>query len=405
MKFSVRVKKKGEGETVLLREAKDRFEVARTLRAEGYSVLSAEPVELSARGSGSYTLASYFPVSVREKIVFAHTLGAMLKAGLPLARALSVAERQAVHAGFKKAVGQVAMAIGSGESLRTALTAHPRYFPRVFTAMVAVGEESGTLPESLEIVSEQMAKSYALRKKIRGALMYPAIVLIAMIGIGIFMLISVVPSMVASFAELGADLPTTTQFVIRLSDSLVSSPVTSLLLAIFVAVSFVWFLRTEWGRRGIQRFSLKIPGISVLVQQSNVGVMARTLASLVSAGVDMVEALSITADVVPNFLYAESLTRARDDVQKGVTLSSVFRADVKLYPVLVPAMAEVGEETGKFSDMLLNMAVFYEDEVDSATKNLSTIVEPVLMITIGIAVGFFALAMIEPLYSITEHIK
>ncbi len=405
MKFIVRTRKKDGGEEESVREGIDRFEVAHALRGEGTAVLSVSPAKESfLHAVVSNFLSGTFTghVSLHEKVVFAKNLSAMISAGLSLSRALSVLLRQSTNARLKKVIGEIREGIDKGSSFNEALKLYPTIFSDVFVAMVAAGEESGTLPQSLNIVGEQLDKSYSLRKKVSGALMYPGVILAAMSVIGIFMIIYVVPTLSASFADLGAELPTSTKIIITTSNFVAQYPLYCGLALVAVILACVYILRTESGRRILHRASLRIPGVSSLVRQTNTATIARTVSSLVSAGVDLVEAITITKRVVPNSQYKESLEHAKIAVQKGLPLSGVFAADLHLYPVLLGAMAEVGEETGMLPEMLMNTALFYEEEVDTATKSLETIIEPVLMLLIGVVVGVFAVSMIAPIYSLSS---
>ena len=404
MLFIIRGKNIDGSEFEETREGVDRFSVARAAKKEGIVVVSVVPLADTMAGKLFSGKNLFKRVSLHERIVFANNLGAMIVAGLPLSRALSIFERQTRNTYFKTIITEVRRTVDQGGTLSEGLALYPKVFSRVFVSMVAAGEESGTLPEALSIVGIQLGKTYGLRKKVSGALMYPAIILLAMVIISIFMMIYVVPSLSASFAEFGAQLPISTQLVIGTSNFLAAHTALALFSMFLSALTFVLLIRTARGIRIVHFLTLRVPAISTLVKQTNTATLARTLASLVSAGVDLIEALTITARVVPNSYYSDSLIDAAGIVEKGFPLSGIFNTDTKLYPVLLGAMSEVGEETGKLSEMLMNTALFYEEEVDSATKNLSTIIEPVLMLVIGGAVGFFAVSMIQPMYSITQSI-
>lgn len=404
MQFTARIKNQEGVETVITREAKDRFEIAHTLRREGFTVVSVVAPKTSYVKLLQDLFSDLRRVSLREKIVFAQNLGAMITAGLPLSRALAVFERQVSNPRFKEIIQATQRSVDRGESLSEALGKYPKIFTRVFVSMVKAGEESGKLPDALHTVSTQLEKTYSLRKKIRGALMYPSIIIITMIGIGIFMAIYVVPTLTSSFSSLNASLPASTQLVLVISNFLVAHTILFFVSLILLIVGGMYCIRSASGKRLIDRLVLRMPLFSKLAKESNAATLCRTLASLISSGVDMVEALGITAQVMNNSLYRDSLLHAQLAVQKGLPLSGIFREDAALYPPLVSAMGEVGEETGRLAEMLTSTAVFYEEEVDTAARNLGTIIEPILMVVIGIVVGFFALAMIQPLYSITEHI-
>ncbi len=271
--------------------------------------------------------------------------------------------------------------------------------------MVRAGEESGGLGNTLRVIGEQMERSYALQKKIKSALIYPAIVVSAMVVIGVLMLLYIVPTLQATFAELNAELPASTQFIIALSEFLVHNTFISLLIAGAVLLSAFFSLHTPRGRRAMDFVTIHLPLISSIAKEANAARTARTLSSLLSAGVEALMALEITEDVLQNSYYKKILRDARGNVQKGLPLSQAFSGAGDLYPVLVGEMIAVGEETGKLAEMLAETADFYEGEVERQTKDLSTVIEPFLMIFIGVGVGFFALSMITPIYSLSESIK
>ena len=270
--------------------------------------------------------------------------------------------------------------------------------------MVRAGEESGGLAESLKTLSIQMERSSALKKKIKGAMIYPAIVLIIMAGIGVLMMIYVMPSITDTFKSLDVELPMTTQVLMATSDFMVANTLATLLAMFGSVASFVYAARTQIGKRILSFVIVRLPVIGTIAKEANAASTARTLSSLLSSGVDVLRALHITQDVVQNYYYKQIIAEAEKRVEKGTPMSEVFIERNDLYPVLVGEMISVGEETGQIAQMLQELAVFYENEVEHKTKDLSTIIEPLLMVFIGGSVGFFALAMIAPIYSISDGI-
>lgn len=386
-------------------EAADRFALYKVVRQEGGKIVSVE--EEGAHGAFSFAaLNNYFTrISEYEKILFARNLGAMLGAGLPLSRALSVIERQTKNQKLVGVVSVVSSDVRRGKTLHEAMAGFPNVFAPIFVAMVRAGEEGGDLPNALQIISDQMERSYSLKKKICGAMLYPSIILVAIVVIGILMMIYVVPSLSATFAESGAELPASTQFIINISNFLVQYTVLAI-GGIVCAVALVYaVLRTPPGRRATDFAFLRTPAVGGIVRQINAARTSRTLASLLSSGVDMITSLGIVADVVQNSYFRAVIKEAEAGVGKGETLSSSFVKHENLYPAFVGEMMAVGEETGQLAEMLKRLAIYYEDEVDRATKDMSTIIEPFLMIIIGVAVGFFAVAMITPIYSLSSVIN
>ena len=385
-------------------EATDKFSLAAQFKNEGKIVISLSEFKQKDFFKLEVLNEMLSRIKLQDKIIFAKNLSAMITAGLSLSRALGVLERQTTNLKFKKVLQSLTDNISKGKSLSDGMKEFPKVFPPLFVSMVGAGEESGNLAESLLIVGNQLEKMYLLKKKIKGAMIYPAIVISAMIVIAILMFIFVVPTLSETFKSLNAELPTSTAIIIGISDFIANHGVLALLIVVILAIVLTMLVRTPKGKRYGELALLHLPVISKIVKESNSARTARTLSSLLSAGVDVVEAIAITKNVVQNSYYKDVLEKAGENVQKGIPLSSIFMEHSNIYPVLVGEMIEVGEETGKLSDMLLRVAEFYENEVDTATRDLSTIIEPILMVVIGAGVGFFAVSMITPMYSIMTNI-
>lgn len=385
-------------------EATDKFSLAAQFKNEGKIVISIDEFKQKDYLNLKVINEVLSRINLQEKIIFARNLSAMINAGLSLSRALGVLERQTTNLKFKKVLQALTENISKGKSLSDGMKEFPKVFPPLFISMVDAGEESGNLADSLLIVGNQLEKTYLLKKKIKGAMIYPAIVISAMIVIAVLMFIFVVPTLSETFKSLNVALPTSTSIIIGISEFLANHGILALLIVIVTVAFLVIVVRTPKGKQYAELVLLHLPIISKLVKESNSARTARTLSSLLSAGVDVVEAISITKSVVQNSYYKNVLTAAGENVQKGIPLSSIFMEHNDIYPVLVGEMIEVGEETGKLSDMLLRVAEFYENEVDTATRDLSTIIEPILMVLIGGGVGFFAISMITPMYTIMSGI-
>jgi len=385
-------------------EAPDRFQVYRDIRERGDHL-----VKIKEEGKGgNFSFAAlnnmFTSVSSDEKVVLVRNLAAMLEAGLTTSRALGVMEKQTKNKRLKSVLASLISDIKRGGSFSASLEKFKTIFSPLLISMVKAGEEGGKLAESLRVVATQMDRSNRLSKKIRGALMYPSIVLIAMVGISILMLIYVVPTLTQTFEELGTALPPTTQAIISASNFLKTHTILSLGIFVLIVGLFIYGARTTVGRRAFDWVFLHTPVIRGLVMETNSARTTRTLSSLLSAGVDMVRSVSITRDVVQNSFYQEALAEAEKEIVKGAPLSATFQKYEKIYPPLVGEMIAVGEETGRLSSLLKETAEFFEDSVEQQTKDLSTIIEPFLMLIIGAAVGFFAISMIAPIYSLSSAI-
>ena len=385
-------------------EGADKYSIAAQFRSEGKTVVYVESEEKRSIFRTEKLILFFSRVTLQERIALARNMGAMIGAGLSVSRALSVLEGQTINPKLKKVLKDLSEEVRKGSPLSEAMSKEPNVFSLLFVSMVRAGEESGNLGQSLGIVADQLEKTYVLRKKIRGAMIYPAVVISAMVIIGILMFIFVIPTLLATFQELNVELPVTTRAIIAISNFLSTHYLLVLLFFLLAVAGFIYGLRTKRGKRAAHYMVLHIPVISKIAKEANAARTARTLASLLAAGVDIIEAISITRDVLQNSYFKDVLSDAEGRVQKGIPLSAIFLDYGQLYPILLGEMVAVGEETGKLSDMLIRVGMFYEGEVDTATKNLSTIIEPVLMIIIGFAVGIFAVSMITPMYSIVDTI-
>ena len=249
-----------------------------------------------------------------------------------------------------------------------------------------------------------MEKANNLQKKVKGAMIYPSIILSAIVVIGILMMIFVVPTLSNTFKELGVELPFATRVIVNTSDFMAAN---ALLVMLGLAVSItgiVLFVRSKLGAKIVLSLSLRIPVIGELVRETMSARAARAMSSLLSSGVEMLSALAIAGEVVGDNKFGDVVKEAEERVRKGEALSAAFVEHEKLYPVLIGEMIMVGEETGKVAEMLGQVATYYESDVEERTKDLSTIIEPILMLVIGSAVGVFAMAMITPIYSLSDKI-
>jgi type IV pilus assembly protein PilC len=385
-------------------EAADRFALARDLRSRGYT-----PLSISEKKKGIFQISiptSLFSrVSIAEQVIFTRNLSGMIKAGLSLSRALSVLKKQTQNAKLSSILSSLATDVNAGDTFSAALSKFPDVFSKLFISMVRAGEESGNLSGALSDVGMNLEKSNSLNKKIKGALIYPGVILSAMVVIGVLMFAFVVPTLAKTFKELGVALPLATRILIFMGNFFSNHLLLTFAIIIFIVLMLYLLLRAKFMKKYIDFTILKLPVISTLAKEVNTARTARTISSLLISGVSLTRSLEITDDVVQNIFYKRVLDEAKKGVEKGASFSTAFAANPKLYPIMMSEMIQVGEETGKLSDMLLQIAMFYEEEVENKTKNLSTIIEPLLMIVIGAGVGFFAISMISPLYSILGSIN
>ncbi len=386
-------------------ESIDRFSIAHELRSRGYTPISISEKKNNFSENIAKIRNIFFKISINEQIIFTKNLSGMLKAGLSLSRALSVLEKQTKNVTLNKILKSLSSDINSGETFSSSLSKFPDVFSKLFVSMTKAGEESGNLAGALSDISGNLEKTNSLTKKVKSALIYPGVILGAMVVIGVLMFAFVVPTLASTFKELGVMLPISTRIIIYFGNFFSNNLILTFVLLIGLAGAFYSIFRAKFMAKYIHYTILKLPIIGTIVKELNTARTARTLASLLLSGVSIIRAVEITEDVVQNIYFKKVLNEAKTSIEHGSPFSEVFKAHSDLYPVMMSEMIQVGEETGKLSDMLLQIALFYEEEIENKTKNLSTIIEPVLMIIIGAGVGFFAISMISPLYSVLDSIQ
>ncbi len=377
-------------------------ELARSLHKKGY-VLTASK-EKGKKGVFSMEVQNpldpLLGVSLVDKLMFVRNLQIMVASGVSLPRALEVLSRQAKSGKFKSAIEDMLEMIVKGAPLSDAMEAHGKIFSELFVNMVRVGEESGTMEKVLSNLTIQLEREHEIRSQIMGALMYPAVILVAMFGIGVLMLVLVVPTLAKTFEELNVSLPPTTQFIIGLGKFVTNFWYIAIPILFLLAWAGYVISRTRQVKRVFDTIILRTPIFGNIVRKVNAAFTSRTLSSLVASGVPITRSLEITSRVLGNVHFQDALLHASAEMKKGAKLSKVLSQYENLYPVLVVQMIEVGEETGRTAEILEKLAGFFEEEVTSITENLTAIIEPVLMLIIGAVVGFFAISMIQPMYSL-----
>ncbi len=387
-------------------EAQSEKEVAEQLKARGYLITSIKVLDEKKSNKSKIDFASFFSsVSLKDKMMFAKNLSVMLGSGLILSRSLQNLISQTKNKSFRDILQKIYDDVEGGKSLSDSLAAYPTVFNNLFVSMVRVGEIGGNLEETLQIVSLYLEKDYKLKKQIKGAMIYPVVVILAMVGVTVLMLTFILPKIMSVFQDMDVELPKPTQFVIALSNILRDHSILVIIFTVLLLVGGKLFLKTKIGKKWSSFVLLNLPVVGSVVKKTNSARFTRTYSSLLHSGVSAIDALKITSETLDNYYYKEALTYGVKEIQKGVDLSDIINQYPQLFPILVPQIIEVGEETGKTDVMLLKLAEFYEDEVDQFTKNISSVIEPVLILLIGVMVGFFAVAMLQPMYSVMENIK
>jgi len=377
--------------------ADDLHDLSKILKNDGLFLVKVNLKE--EKNSKSFDFSFSSKVSSAEKIMFTKNLSIMLSTGLSFVKSFDVLARQAKNKRMKSALISIRDQVNKGASMSSALVGFPDIFSDFFMSMIKVGEEAGTSEEVLRILTFQLEKEHRLKSEVQGAMIYPVIVLSLMLGVGIIIAIFVLPKLKEFFAGMSAEIPFYTKMLINFGDFskqqwplLVMTPI----ILVFLAL---WAIKTPTGKWFKDTVLLKTPIFSSFVKKNNCAILIRSLSSLLGSGVSLTESLRVAVGTVGNIYFKGAVTNALEQVKKGKSLSESLGLYKDIFPFGAIEMIEVGEETGKTSTVLKNLADFYEDEVISATAKLSATVEPILIIFLGVTVGFFAFSIIEPMYS------
>lgn len=387
-----------------LMEAENEHVLSHNLRQIGYILVKAK--EKESKDKKGFNIPLPFlekkGVPLTEKIMFTRNLQIMISAGVPLPKALNILMIQSRSKVLKDALRQIRENVIKGRSFAKALSDYPNIFSDLFIGMMEVAEEAGTIESVLKNLTHHMQREHELKSKIIGALMYPSVVITAMLGVGLLMLIMVVPKLANTFKEFNVELPLATRLVIGSGTFMVKDWYIVILIAISFVVFLKFIIKTKKGKIAVDFLSLKIPIISSLVKKTNSAYTIGTLSSLIDSGVPIVRALEIISGAMPNVFFKTTIMQAAKDIKKGKKLSETLDPSHKIFSPLVTQMIQVGEESGQTAEVLSKLAEFFEGEVTETTQRLSSIIEPIIMLVIGGAVGFFAVSMVQPMYSILQ---
>lgn len=343
-------------------------------------------------------------VSLVQKAVLARNLAIMLKSGLTIIEALEIAADSA-QGRLRKINKGILETIRSGYTFASALERYPKVFSKLFTNAVYAGEKSGTLDESLERVAGQLEKEREMFSKIKGAMIYPMIILAASFILGLAMTFWILPKITPLFKGLNVELPISTQLLMKFSSFIQLHGFVFFIFLVTFSFVLIWLLRQKFSRPFTHFIILKFPVVSRISKNANIARFSRSLGVLLKSGLNIYEALGIATEMTNNHYYKKVLFKASESTGKGAKLSGELALYKNLFPVMATKMIRVGEESGKLEDTLVYLADFYEKEVDESLKSLSTYIEPALLIFIGVVVGFIALSIITPIYSITSGIR
>lgn len=340
-------------------------------------------------------------IPAKERVIFTRQLATLINAGLPLVQSLGTVEEQTSNKPLKNIVGQIIGDVNGGSSMADAFAKYPKVFNQVFISLVRAGETSGTLDKSLERLADQQEHDADMMGKIKGAMVYPAIVLFVIIGVIVFMLITVVPQVEKLYHDMGKELPFLTMLMVSAANFVIHFWWIVLLVIGIIGFILARWVQTDSGRLTLDRVKLNMPIFSGLFRKMYMARFSRTSQTLMQSGVPMLEVLEICADAVNNKIIREEILRARDKVKNGKALSEGLSAEEYILP-FVHQMVKIGEQSGGIDAMLGKVADFYEKEVDTAIKSISTAIEPILMVAMAGMAGLMVGAILMPIYGLAN---
>jgi type IV pilus assembly protein PilC len=339
------------------------------------------------------------PVRVRDLVIFSRQFSLMISANLALVQALRIAAEQTDNVSLKMNISEIAYEVDSGSSMSSAMAKRPKVFSEFYTNVVRSGETSGRLDEVLNYLADEMEKDYDMTSKIKGAMIYPAFVFTGLAAVGILMMVVVVPQLTSILQDSGGTLPLSTRIVMAISYFLINYWWILLIIAIGIAVLLRLFLSTEKGKLALDLLVLRLPVFGNLFQMIAIVRFARSMNTLISGGVTISKSLEVVENVVGNRFYKDLIQRSRKSVEEGGSLAKVFLT-TDAVPKMVPQMIVVGEKTGKLDLVFSKISEFYGRETQNVLANLVTLLEPTIMVIMGVAVGVMVAAVIMPMYSL-----
>jgi len=381
-------------------QAESEREAAKLLTNQGFSPISIK--ESKAEENIFSRLSNR--ITTKDKVVFTRQLSTLIGAGLPLAQSLRTLVDQTPNRRFKGVIQEIIASIEGGKTLHDSFAKHPEVFDKLFLALVAAGEKSGTLDEALQRVAAQQEKDAAIVGKIRGAMTYPVIVLVVILGVMIFMLLTVVPQVEKLYIDLHQQLPFVTLAIVGLSNFLVHFWWLMLIITAISVYLLVQYARTDAGKRASDNIKLNIPIFKGLYLRLYMARFNRMGQTLLDTGVSMLDMLKIASDAVNNSVISVEIDSAAERVKGGKDLSSSLAAEEHI-PQLVSQMIKIGEKSGRIDEMMGKTATIYENELDEDINSLSTAIEPILMVVLAIVAGGMVAAVLLPIYSLVNTLQ
>lgn len=400
-KFSYEARDQASGQIVKATvQADTEVAAARLLSEQGFNPLVIKEVDENSNLFAKLTGR----ITTKDKIVFTRQLATLIGAGLPLSQSLHTIIEQTENKQLQSIAQEILAAVEGGKSLSEAFTKRKEVFGPIFIALVSAGEASGTLDQSLQRIATQQEKDAAVMGKIKGALTYPIIVLVVILGVVVFMLLTVVPQVENLYEDLGKTLPTLTQVMVNMAGFVTQFWWLVLAVAGIGVYFLIQYLKTEGGIKMKDTFKLNVPLFKGLFRKLYMARLTRTGQTLLSTGVSMLDTLKITGDALNNTVVQKSIVRAAEKVKGGKELSTALQPEDYILP-LVPQMIKIGEQSGRIDEMMGKTAQVYEDELDEEIKAISTLIEPLLMVVLAVVAGGMVAAILFPIYSLVNGIN
>lgn len=379
-------------------EADTEREAAKLLRDKGYVPTG---IRVSGNIFGALRELRY-KVTRDDVVTFTRQLATMITAGLPITDSLAILRSQSKPA-LQEVIGRLLADVEDGESFSKALSKHPKVFTPTYIALMKAGETGGVIEKVLENLADNLEKQKEFEGKVKGAMIYPAIVVIGMIIVSVVMVVFVTPKLTVLYEEFDAELPLPTKILLGISDAVIKFwPVLLGLLGLGVW-GFGRYKKTPEGRRKVDEITLKIPIVGPLTHEIILTDLTRTLSMMITAGVSILEGLQVTAGVIKNTIVSDALKNVSQKIQKGFPIAYSFAQEPDAFPFILSQMVAVGEETGKMDDVLLKISHVFEVESSQKVKSLTAAIEPLIMIVLGIGVGFLVMSVILPIYKLTSQ--
>lgn len=382
-------------------EANSEKQVESILTNKGYQIIS---ISQSASSEGLAKIFHGFSsrVSIKHLVVFMRQFSVLISASVPLSQALHILSEQVEQPGLRSVIMEISNNVDAGERLSESMAKHRNVFSEFHISVVRSGETSGKLDESLIYLADEEEKNYEMMRKLKGAMTYPVIIVITMIGVGIAMMIFVVPKLVTIFNEVGGELPLMTKLLISISDAVVNYWWVMIVVLLGFAIFIKFLTNKPFGKRYIDMTFFHVPIFGNIIKKMAIVRFCRTMSTLLIGGITITNSLKISRGIVSNAIFQDLVTDTIAEVEEGNSVSTAFLRSKEI-PVMVPKMMMIGEKTGKLDFVLTKIADFYAKELDAILDNLMVILEPVIMVFMGIAVLFMAMAIIMPMYNLTSQ--